>query len=85
MRFNLLYQYLSKQVYKPTVKAKCRVYMAKDLRSYQKRYKQLMHQLAGSYWDPLLQKIAYDNMLIKKVAKAFAIGALVLMTIYVII
>ena len=48
MRFNALYQYLSKQIFKPTMKAACRIYMAKDIRAYQTRYIAMMHQLIGA-------------------------------------
>ena len=85
MRFNLIYAYLKKQVFTPTVKAKCRVYMAKDLRCYQKQYADLMRQLAGSHWNPLVQKIDYDNMLIKKYMKAATVAIVVCMFIFILI
>ena len=85
MRFNLLYNFLTKQVYKPTVQAKCRVYMAKNLRVYQKQYFQLMHQMTGAQWNPILQNIAYDDMLIKKVSKLIICTSVLLVFIYLLI
>lgn len=69
MQFNLLYQFLAKRTFKPTTKAKCRLYMAKDLKSYSARYYNIMHQLIGARWNPLLQNLAYDAFLLKKLAK----------------
>ena len=85
MHFNLLYLYLKRQIYTPTVKAKCRVYMAKDLRCYHKQYQEVMHQVTGAQWDPTVQKIAYDNLLIKKFARALIGGIMLLALLYCLI
>lgn len=85
MRFNLLYSYLAKQVCNPTIKAKCRVYMAKDLRVYKYQYQQMMHQILGSYWDPNVQNIAYDALLIKKFFKVVVTLLLIILICYLLI
>ena len=82
MRFNILYTFLKRQIYTPSIKAKCRVYMAKDIRCYHKQYQEVVQQLIGASWDPTVQKIAYDNLLIKKFFKATIAIIILLVTLF---
>jgi len=83
MQFNLLYKFLARRTFKPTTRADCRVYMAKDLKNYNTQYYATMHQLIGAQWNPIMQNIDYDALLIKKVLKVSAAVIIILILAYV--
>ena len=42
-----------------------------------------MHQLIGSHWNPILQNVDYDNMLLKKVVKFVSLTILFVLLLFV--
>ena len=82
MRFNMLYKYLRFQVFTPSLKHKCRVWVAKDQRYYNKEYWNVMQELNGSYWSPILQNIDVDGFLYKKYLKISVIIIFILFLVY---
>lgn len=83
MKFNILYNYLARRTFKPTTYAKCRVYMAKNLRSYSPRYQETMHQFIGAHWNPILQQLDHDGFMLKKLTKVVVHVIIVLILAYV--
>lgn len=83
MVFNILYDFLARRTFKPTTHAACRVYMAKNLKNYSPRYYSTLHQVLGARWNPIMQNIDYDSLLIKKVTKVSAATAITLIFMYV--
>jgi len=82
VQFSLLYKFLRNQVFTPSVKNKCRVYLAKDLRSYQKQYHNIMHQLLSQQLPTIVQHIDYDNFLLKRLIKSMFWISLLVILIY---
>lgn len=80
MQFNAVYALLRRQIFTPSVKFACRVYMAKDAKACSKPAKQ-MQQLLGARWDLVNQKIGYDNLLLKKFARGIAGGVLLALAV----
>lgn len=68
---------------KPTTKAACRVYMAKDLNSYRRQYYNVMHQLIGARWNPVMQNLDYDAFMLKRVVRLILALLLLLLVGYI--
>lgn len=83
VQFSILHKYLSQQVMTPSVKNKCRVYLAKDLRAHDKQYYEVVNQLIGAQWTTITQNVHTDNFLIKRVFKLILIGLLFLIVLYI--
>lgn len=83
--FGIIYKYLQSQIFSPYLKSKLRVFIAKDIRSYQTEHHDVMQQFLGSCWPENIQYVKVENLVLKKVIKIILIIILIILIIYSII
>ena len=82
MQFSILFKFLKYKILTPTIKNKCRIYLAKDLKSYQRQCHNVIHHLSGANVPPVLKNIDYDNFITKLFINAIILIILILLVIY---
>lgn len=83
--FGIIYKYLHSQVFAPSLKAKIRVYMAKDIRNHHTTYNDVIQQILGSRWPDNIQWVKVENLILKKISKVVGIVIMVFIIVYILI
>jgi len=83
--FNRIYKFLKLNVMSPSIKQKCRIFLAKDLRQYRLEYRELMSHMVGNNWVLSNKSIDIEHLVLKKFIKIIIILFINIFIIYLII
>ncbi len=83
MFFNTFYKFLKLQLFSPTIRSRCRVWLVKDQRLYRIGYVKIIYQLLGGRWLPLVQPISTDGLILKRFGRYIFFFFLFLLGLYV--
>ena len=82
--FNKIYKFLKLNVMSPSLKQKCRIFLAKDLRQYKLEYRELMSHMVGNNWILGNKSIDIEHLVLKKFIKIIISLLILLFSIYLI-
>jgi hypothetical protein len=81
--FNKIYKFLKINIMTPSVKQKCGIWLAKDLRQYRLEYRAIMSHMIGSNWVLGNKTIDTEHLAIKKIFKIIIL--IILLMIFLVI